>query len=254
MDTFDRLVQMMDEFLNPPQEVPLRVVVTSQPTAGPSTRDPETPRYLTFDEIVNPPQEEPMQTTPEAVVSQGSRRPPEAAVHIRPPQEDPIQGVILTAQTTPEAVVSQGSRLPPEAAVHIRPPQEEPMQGMIVTSQTTPEAVVSQGSRRPPEAAVHIRPPQEDPMQGMIVTSQTTPEAVVSQGSRGPQRVPESAGPTTSRIDLDRRLQELLQRVYGPAGSLEDEQPPVRLFFVKIAVRMSSGANRSDKNKKIIGK
>jgi len=114
---------MMDEILNPPQEVPLRVIVTSQPTAGPSTRDPETPWYLTFDEIVNP-------------------------------------------------------------------PQEEPMQGVIVTSQTAPEAAV--------------------------------------QESREPQTVPEAAGPTTSRVDLDRRLQELLQRVYGPAGSLEDQQPPVR--------------------------
>ena len=149
----------MDEFLNPPQEVPLRVVVTSQPTAGPSTRDPETPWSLTMDEIVNPPQE-----------------------------------VYVTSQTAPEAAV-QESRGPP----------------------TVPESGGGGG-----------------------------------QGSRGPQTVPEAAEPTTSRIDLDRRLQELLQRVYGPAGSLEDEQPPVRLFKARYEC-LAVPIDRT-KIKKFIGK
>ena len=148
MDTFDRLWEMMDEINNPPQAVPEGVVVTSQPTAGPSTRDPETPRYLTFDEIVNP-------------------------------------------------------------------PQEEPMQGVIMTSQTAPQAAV--------------------------------------QGSRVPQTVPQAAGPTTRMVDLDQRLQELVQRVYGPNGSLEDQQPPVRLVFKSRYECLAVPIDRSKKYK-FIGK
>jgi len=45
--------------------------------------------------------------------------------------------------------------------------------------------------------------------------------------------VPEAVGQVNTReVDLDRRMQDLLQRVYGRNGSLENQKPPVKIIFL----------------------
>jgi len=145
--TFDRLMAMMDEILNPPQEVP-RVI------------EPASPSNESFNRVPDPPP---------------------------PPPPSPSQAWFLTMDDI------------------VNPPQEG-----LVTSQATPNSTES-------FTRVSDSSSQQSPSQEGLVTSQTTPKASSSQGSQT----------VTRMADLDQRLRELVQRVYGLNGSLENQEPPV---------------------------